>query len=271
MICPYCRRPLPNPDERFCTSCGGDLHVAPPIPADVSGLSAAPPPPGGGWSSPEHRGGTPWEQRDQLGFATAFLETTKGVLSAPAEFFRNMPTSGGMGSPLFYGVLTGFIGLLANSVYRLVMHLISGGATAITGDTPAEKAMAMFQGGFGIGQFLLQVFLGPLLLPVALFITAGIYHLVLMLLGGANKDYEATLRVCCYSQATALFQIVPFCGAFVTIVWNLVCNAIGLSEAHGISRGKGAAAVLLPLVLCCCCVAVFVFLMAGSIASLANR
>lgn len=271
MICPYCRRPLPNPDERFCTSCGGDLHVAPPIPADSAPPGALPPPSGGGWTGPEQRSGTPWEQREQIGFATAFLETTKGVLSAPVEFFRNMPTSGGIGGPLFYGVLTGYIGLLANSVYRLVMHLISGGATVVTGDSPAEKAMAMFQGGFGIGQFLLQVLIGPILLPIGLFIGAGIYHLMLMLLGGANKDYEATLRVCSYSQATALFQIVPFCGPFVTIIWNLVVNVVGLSEAHGISRGKAAAAVLLPLLLCCCCLVAFAFLMAGGIASLANR
>ncbi len=270
MICPYCRRPLPNPDERFCTSCGGDLHVAPPIPADAAGPGAPPPEaaPAGAAHEPS---GTPWERREQLGFPTAFIETTKGVLSAPVEFFRNMATSGGIGAPLFYGVLTGYIGLLANSVYRLVMHLISGSATVVTGDSPAERAMAAFQGGFGFGQFLLQALLGPLLLPIGLFIGAGIYHLVLMLLGGANKDYEATLRVCCYSQATALFQIVPFCGPFVTIVWNLVVNVVGLSEAHGISRGKAAAAVLIPIVLACCCCGLAFGLLFGGLAGMMNR
>jgi len=270
MICPYCRRPLANPDEPFCTSCGGDLHVAPPIPADAPG-SSEPQQPGGCAGSSDQRSGPPWEQRERLGFGTAFIDTTKGVLSEPVPFFRSMATSGGIGAPLFYGVLTGYIGLLANSVYRLIMHFIAGGAAAVSGDSPAERMMAAFQGGFGIGQFLIQVLLGPLFLPVVLFIGAGIYHLMLMLLGGANKDYEATLRVCCYSQATALFQIVPFCGPFVAAIWGLVANVVGLSEAHGISRGKAAAAVLIPIVVVCCCCVGGLLLMFGGLAGMLNR
>jgi hypothetical protein len=44
---------------------------------------------------------------------------------------------------------------------------------------------------------------------------------------------------------------------------------IGLSEAHAISRGKAAAAVLVPFVLiCCCCVgliAIAAFGLAGAL------
>ena len=39
------------------------------------------------------------------------------------------------------------------------------------------------------------------------------------------------------------------------LVYALVLLVIGLSEAHGISRGKSATAVLVPFVLICCCCA----------------
>ena len=53
------------------------------------------------------------------------------------------------------------------------------------------------------------------------------------------------------------------------LVYTLVLLVIGLSEAHGISRGKAAAGVLVPFVLiCCCCVGIIgaaIFGMAGAL------
>ena len=44
---------------------------------------------------------------------------------------------------------------------------------------------------------------------------------------------------------------------------------IGVSEAHGITRGRASAAVLLPIVLCCCCL--LVPLVGALVTSLAAR
>jgi hypothetical protein len=41
------------------------------------------------------------------------VETTRQVLTRPSAFFRTMPVTGGLGSPLLYGVLLGWIGLAA--------------------------------------------------------------------------------------------------------------------------------------------------------------
>ena len=72
-----------------------------------------------------------------------------------------------------------------------------------------------------------------------------------------------------YSQAASIFNIIPGCGGLVGLVYALVLLVIGLSEAHGISRGKSAAAVLVPFVLiCCCCAGLFAivaFGMAGAL------
>lgn len=285
MICPYCKSTLPPQPDRFCTSCGGDLQAAPPQPV----APVAPPPPpvapaaaasaatdaaGGGSSAAPAGGpaqdGPPWEDRERLGFGAAFVDTTKGVLAEPADFFRRMRPSGGLGAPLFYGVLTGYLGFVVTSLYQLVWHLASGGPAVPAGDSPAERLAAAFQGGTTPLQFAINVVIGPIGLAALLFLGAGICHLMLLVLGGARRDFEATFRVVCYASATALFQIVPGCGSLVSGIWNLVAMVVGLSEVHGISRGKAAAAVLLPLVLFCCCLAGLLALLGFSVASLAG-
>jgi len=95
------------------------------------------------------------------------------------------------------------------------------------------------------------VFLAPIITIVAVFVEAAILHLMLMLVGGANRGFEATARVCAYAQASQLAQAIPFCGALIALVWSLILLILGLSTAHQISRGKAAVAVILPVVLCC--------------------
>jgi hypothetical protein len=101
-----------------------------------------------------------------------------------------------------------------------------------------------------------------LILPIAtvigMFVGAGIYHLMLMLLGGARRPFETTLRVAAYTNgATAVLNLVPICGAFAAAIYAIVANIIGLAKAHEISTGKAAAAVLLPVVICCTLVLIF--------------
>jgi hypothetical protein len=100
---------------------------------------------------------------------------------------------------------------------------------------------------------------------------AAILHLMLLLLGGARRGFEATFRVASFSQATSLFFLLPFCGQLVGFVWCLVLYVLGLAEAHQIGHGKAAAAVLLPLVLLCCCCAGLAVLFAGAIAGVLGQ
>ena len=81
---------------------------------------------------------------------------------------------------------------------------------------------------------------------------------MLLLLGGARRPYETTLRVSAYaSGATSVLGLIPLCGAFIGGIYAVVVAIIGLSRAHEISTGKAAAAVLLPIVLCCGLVLLF--------------
>jgi len=242
-LCPRCQQPLPDPPERFCPHCGAEL-----APAVQS---------------------TPWEQRGRIGLVSALVETTQQVFSRPTEFFRAMPVTGGMGGPLLYGVIVGYVGLVASAIYGAIFQAVAGPHLF---DMPhrseLEKFLPYLQGGMGL---VFQIVLGPLLIAAGLFISSAICHLLLMLFGGAPRGFEATLRVRCYAEAGSLLRLVPFCGTPIFVIYSLVLTIIGLSEAHGIGRGRAAAAVLLPLFfLCCCCVGAIVLAVGGLASALGN-
>jgi hypothetical protein len=233
--CPRCQSPLPDPRERFCPSCGADLEP-----------SAWAPGPGA-------REGTPWERRGEIGFASALVETTQRVLTAPAAFFRAMPVTGGIGSPLVYALIIGYAGLVISAIYDFVLESVMGSSFSRFGGGSEAMAgvMPYFQGAVGLG---VKLIVGPFLLAISLFLLSGIVHLALLALGGAARGFEATFRVACYCEAAALFNIVPVCGGMIAPIVMVVLMIIGIAEAHGTTRGRAAAAVLLPIVLCCCCI-----------------
>jgi hypothetical protein len=292
-LCPHCRNPLPETDVRHCPNCGGDVAAAPPLPpggpppappgsteppAVAPGGSGGPVPPaltpppggaGGGGHRGGRGGGVPWEERDRIGFGNALVETTKRVLGAPVPFFRAVSSSTGIGSPLLYALILGWVGVAASSFYSTLFQSLVGSSVAGFGESPELAAALGFAQSWG--GFLLQLILAPLGLIIGLFVAAGVFHVVLLLLGGAKRDFETTFAVVGYAQAPAIVMVVPFCGSLVAWVWSLALYIIGLSEAHGISRGKAAAAVLLPLLLVCCCCGLLAGLFASSIAALATQ
>jgi len=270
-LCPVCRNALPESAAGYCPNCGaslasseasppaGDAGSPPPLPASV-----APPPPG---TPPgDGRGRIPWDDRARVGLLTALVETTRDVLGSPTRFFRAMPVSGGIGSPLLYAVIVGWAGLVATALYQAVFRSIAGSHFAAFGDRPELAAMLGWMESWG--GFFVQAVFGGVFVVIGVFLSAGVLHLMLLLLGGARRDFEATLRVVCFAQATSVVFLVPFCGQLVGFFWTLVLYVIGLSQAHEIGAGKAAAATLLPIVLLCCCCGGALMLFAGALASL---
>jgi hypothetical protein len=263
-LCPHCRHALPDPPEGLCPNCGGNPRV-PAAPPPVPSVPGVPPP---APSAP--RPSVPWEQREKVGLFSALVETTRDVLTQPGAFFRAMPLTGGLGSPLLYAVLVGWIGLAASAFYQAIFRSIVGSSWGALGaDRPEIGALLGFVEGW-VG-FVMQAVFGGVFVVIGVFVTAGILHVMLLLLGGARRDFEATFRVVSFSQATAILFLVPFCGQFVAAIWALVLHVLGLAEAHRIGHGKAAAAVLLPVVAVCCCCVVFLLLFASAIAGLVGQ
>lgn len=222
----------------------------PPLEPEPTGAEPAPvhpfePPPAS----------TPWEDQGRLGIATAFVETTRQVLAAPTAFFRSMTPSGHVGSALAYGVLVGLLGVVASSLYLYVFRASLGPALRSFDEQDViSRLFPAIRSGFALAG---QIVFAPVGIVIRLFVAAAVVHLMLLLIGGA-KGFETTLRVMAYGEAPAILCIVPICGELASFPYRVVVVIIGLSEAHGVSRGAAALAVLLPLVLtCCCCAGLF--------------
>ena len=263
-LCPHCHHALPEPMAGLCPNCGGDPRFpAPPPP--LPGGPVVPPAAAGG-----PRASIPWDERDRIGLFSALVETTRDVLAGPGAFFRAMPLSGGLGSPLLYAVLIGWLGLVASEFYWAIFRSVAGSSWGALGvDRPEIAAVLGWVEGWA--GFLVQVVFGGVFVVIGVFVTAGVLHLMLLLLGGARRDFEATLRVVSFSQAPSVLFLVPFCGQLVGGIWGLVLYVLGLAEAHRIGHGKAAAAVLLPILVLCCCCAGMAFLFASAIAGLVGQ
>ena len=286
-LCPVCRNALPEGAVGYCPNCGASLAASdatppagtgappplpplgsappPPLPGDVPPVHPTQPP-GDGRAGGDRFGRIPWDDRDRIGLLTALVETTREVLTAPARFFRAMPVTGGIGSPLLYAVIVGWVGVVATALYHAIFRSIAGTSFPVFGDRP-EMTTAFGWVASWAG-FVAQVVFGGVSVVVSVFLTAGILHLMLLLLGGARRGFEATLRVVCFAWATSVVFLVPFCGELAGVVWMLVLQVIGLAQAHGIGTGKALLAVLLPIVLLCCCCFGLSMLFAGALASL---
>lgn len=186
-----------------------------------------------------------WERRQEIGLVAALVATVKAILSLPVTTFRNFRTEGNIANPVFFycivGTLTGWVSMAYQFGITMVNPKMAMGAAA------QELTAAQFTVVFGLMFFML-----PAIVAIIPFVASGILHLVLMILGAANKPYEATLRVFCYGWGVALiFQLIPICGSYLTLVLGMVLLSIGFKEVHRTDYVRSISAVAAPLLLCC--------------------
>jgi hypothetical protein len=196
----------------------------------------------------------PWQCKERYPSAIAAMwETIKVVLVDPSRAFSNMRVENSLTQSLIYivilGSIGGIIGQLYGGAFQSMGSIIGGG----------REGFAIGIGVFGLG-FVVSVVVIPIVTVVGVFVGSAILHLCLMIVGGANKGFEATFSVVAYcGGSTAIFNVIPFCGAWVGGVWCIVLEIMGLAATHEISTGKAALAVLMPIIAAvCCCGAFFV-------------
>ncbi|PZR70542.1 MAG: hypothetical protein DLM73_17555 [Chthoniobacterales bacterium] len=205
--------------------------------------------------------GLPWEHREQLGFFKAFFETVSLLLTKPVEAFAMMKPEGGMTDPMLFALIGGSAGMIVNVLFQVLFQSF----TAFGGGS--RSVIGMFGMGWVVGYIVMM----PVLLALGIFIGSGILHVCLMIVGGANRPFETTLRVVCFSCGAAyLFSMIPICGGLITAVYSIVLEIIGVSRAHETATGKAVMAVFLPLVVCCGVFLLFGILIGGFGASFSD-
>ena len=136
--------------------------------------------------------------------------------------------------------------MLFTLAYNLLFQALSIGLVLSRAKSPAEHLHVTLAIG------LVVTFIGAIAFAAnsavtGAFISGGLIHLFLKLVGGTDHPFEVTFRVVCYAfGSTAMYQMIPICGGIVAGVANLVTLIIGMYAVHETSGGKAAAGVLLP-------------------------
>ncbi len=185
-----------------------------------------------------------WEEREKRGLFDALFQTVQSVLFRPAETFSSMKQTGGLVNPLLYFVILSSAAFAVSALYQMAAATINPAFFTPQFQHVPKTAFSVVL----IGTILIS----PALYVLAAFLSSGITHLALKILGGARRPFETTFRVICYAQASAaVLNILPLCGGLIAIVWAAFAIIIGLKEAHRIEAWRASLAFLLPGLLCC--------------------
>jgi len=184
----------------------------------------------------------PFEDLPRHGFFPGMWATIRMVLTAPAAFFRVMPSSGGMAKPLIFHLLLAEFMVVCQYLWSLA------GIGATAEYLGSSEFMDM---GLGLAQVapILLFIVYPLLLVLRLMIMTGIIHLLLKLIRSDAGGGEATFRVLCYSAAPLILGVIPGVGPLIGGVWSIGLTVIGLKEAHRTRYSASLFAVLVPVLM----------------------
>jgi hypothetical protein len=187
-----------------------------------------------------------WERRPQVKLFPAFFMTIRDVLFEPHHTFPRMPVDGRLGPPTMFVVM---LLLTVGLISTIVSAMLEFPSLSQTWARSEELRNITFP----IWSIVIAFpFVYVLSVGISLgfnFLMAGIHHLILMLLGGANKGYDATYKVICYSYSAQVFNLI-WC-APAALVFYFIASIIGLSKVHGTEGWKAAVAMLTPFILCC--------------------
>ncbi len=203
-----------RPEDQFCRSCGRPVR------------SVEAPRPSGGQGQAVGELGKEFNLSNPIG---SFVTTVRDLVVKPVTFFRGMPRRGNLVNPLIFA-------LVCILVFTILIALVN----------LSFSLVGMQDIGAAFGAFLLSIIFYPLLAIVGLFIGAGIYQLLIMLLVGQQRlGFETTLKVYSYMSVALLIAWIPILGWVVAPIWSVLLAIFGIREAHYTTTGKATLVVLI--------------------------
>ena len=192
----------------------------------------------------------PFEHYKELKLLPAFLETMKGVMLEPGNFWRrHAPPTDNTAALLFCLLLV--VPMLFGAI---AMNFISPLLMTMLAPSPADLAeigwILALNSTFGV---VWSIFYVPTRTFLVLTLMAALTHGLLVMMGGASKDLAMTWRVAVYTAAPRVLEALPILGNMIAFVWLATCRILGYREAHETTTAQAAGAVLLPYMLCFLC------------------
>ena len=176
---------------------------------------------------------------DEGGYFTVLWKTFAGILFSSGNFFSGKRKEAGLTDSFLFGMLLGSVGAMFGLFWEFLLE--SQSVSYITRVLPESITSNHI--------FLGLIILSPVLVLINVLIVTLVLHFFLFVLGGANKGFEGTFRVVLYSNATSIFNLIPYIGGFIAFFWNCVVLVIGLREIHETSTLRALFSLLLPFFL----------------------
>ena len=179
----------------------------------------------------------------------SFVGTVRDLVTRPAGFFRGIARRGDYVNPLIFALVCTMISAAIGGFLGILY------ATVGIGDAGVSEA---------IGAFVASMFFTPIISAIALFVCAGVLHLlVALIIKPAGTGFEATFRVVSYTSVTQLASWVPVLGPLVAFVASIALSIVGIREVHETSTGRAALVVLIPAAIALL-VALFLIVVVGA-------
>jgi hypothetical protein len=176
---------------------------------------------------------------DRANPLSRFVDVARRVALHPFRFYAEIPRQGGLFNPLLFAMICAAIGTILEAVLSLVgvggtLGLFLDPFDASTGDWIA----------YAIGSLISLL----VVVPIFLFIDAGIIHLLVRLIVGAgNSGFGATFRVVSYSSVVLLVSWIPFIGTLLNILVGSYLQFVGVRQMHETTTGRALAVILVNI------------------------
>lgn len=149
----------------------------------------------------------------------AMLQTAIRIVTAPAEFFKEMPKTGGFLEPFVFALVMGFAASVVLAIWSLLGFGYGGAASP------------------GLAAIFLSIIYLPVFFTIAGFIGAAIVFYVWSAMG-STQDYEVSYRCIAYLMALApiiaVIKVVPYFGTILFFAIGIFYIVIVSTEVHDI-------------------------------------
>ena len=165
-------------------------------------------------------------------------------MQRPAEAFSRIRADGDYVQPLLYAGLVMMAMTLFNILFSILWGTVFSGSSGL-------GALAV-AGGLGLAAGMFAMVIAPIVIVIALFLMAGIFHGILSATGGLDRSragFEGSFKVVAYASIASVLGIIPIVGPLLNLAALGYLCYIGLPRVHGCSD-RQALYALIPLMLC---------------------
>ena len=168
----------------------------------------------------------------------SFADVVRWVVLQPVGFFAGLPRRGSLLNPLVFALICTEIAAILGGI----LSLAGVGGAFVTGygfQVPENQSF---------GEFIGSVVFAPIGSAIGVFVVAGIAHLLVRLVVGANNTgFGATFRVAAYTSVTSLVSWIPFVGGLLAL-YGIYLGVVGIREMHDTTTRKALVVVVLPVI-----------------------